>query len=343
MWKKRHAEARVKREYRTADEVVRAAADRPGGTAGVQPILDMRGPQVRLVTNLEHLNAAQPAEGAGGESKPMPELQHNLQLLVDMCEADIQKLDAKLRHEQDTATLVARERERLVQVEQRQQQELERLEKVMELVRSCQPAAGGAGGRGGAAAVAAPGLEKLEEVYRQLAASYREEYVMYNLAPTAAVQVLPAMQRLLQGWSPLAEPSRGVAELRRWRPLLEPPSGPGGSRGPAGEDPYLTLVVELVLPPLRSACTAWQPREPEPLLQFLEAWEAALPPAALDNVLQMLVMPRLRSAVQEWEPRQETVPIHRWLHPWLTYLGSQLEELYPSIRHKLTVALQVSM
>ncbi len=36
----------------------------------------------------------------GGDLTPMPELQHNMRLLVDVAEADIRRLDARLRHEQ---------------------------------------------------------------------------------------------------------------------------------------------------------------------------------------------------------------------------------------------------
>ena len=47
LWKKKHARARVRREYRTADEVLAEAAERPQ-EAPKQTIIDMRGPQACL-------------------------------------------------------------------------------------------------------------------------------------------------------------------------------------------------------------------------------------------------------------------------------------------------------
>ena len=56
LWRKRHAAARVRREFRTADEVLAEAAEQPAA-APRQAILDMRGPQVppALHLHLEHI------------------------------------------------------------------------------------------------------------------------------------------------------------------------------------------------------------------------------------------------------------------------------------------------
>ena len=92
LWKKTKAAERIKREYRTADEVLAEATEK----VAAAPILDMRGPQARLITDMEDLNAAK--EEAEADATPMPELQHNLRVMVDLAASEIQRLDGKLRH-----------------------------------------------------------------------------------------------------------------------------------------------------------------------------------------------------------------------------------------------------
>lgn len=121
---------------------------------------------------------------------------------------------------------------------------------------------------------------------------------------------------ILRGWAPVDSPLT--------HPIVHFPSRSASEV----TDAYLQLVFEVLLPPLRSAIvTSWEPRDPEPLLTLIEAWEGALPAVAMGQLLEALVMPKIRTAVGSWEPRQETVPIHAWIHPWLPYLGSQLEDV----------------
>lgn len=62
---------------------------------------------------------------------------------------------------------------------------------------------------------------------------------------------------------------------------------------------------------------------------------------AFESAVDQLLVPRLRQEVEAWQPRQDPVPIHQWLHPWLPIVGeNKLDVLYPTIRHKLAVALE---
>lgn len=154
------------------------------------------------------------------------------------------------------------------------------------------------------------------------------------------------MQSLMSGWTPLSDPHRGLSEFTTWRPLLtnasaanplfqqqqQQPSHPSASPSPLSspidQDPFRLLLEEVLLPPLRTSITMlWEPREPEPLLSFLDAWTPLLPAPTLQMLLHMLVLPKIRSAVGAWNPTQETIPIHAWIHPWLPTLSSQLQEV----------------
>jgi hypothetical protein len=63
LWRKRAAPARQKRTYKTAEEVLAESQGRGLAGAGSQPILDLRGPTARVITDMEQL-------GKGGGGRP---------------------------------------------------------------------------------------------------------------------------------------------------------------------------------------------------------------------------------------------------------------------------------
>lgn len=69
----------------------------------------------------------------------------------------------------------------------------------------------------------------------------------------------------------------------------------GGGGCGAESDPYHVVVSLALLPRLQSAVsTGWAPREPEPLLAFLDAWHPLLPPDLYRHVTETLVFPKVR-------------------------------------------------
>eukprot|EP00879_Flechtneria_rotunda_P013933 GHRR01014552.1.p1 GENE.GHRR01014552.1~~GHRR01014552.1.p1 ORF type:complete len:610 (+),score=294.25 GHRR01014552.1:315-2144(+) len=251
LWKKKAGPARQKRTYKTVDDVLQDAGAGVGAAKplAAQPILDLRGPQARLVTDLEKLNETA-GDGAGATADPvppMPELAHNMGLLVSLTEAKLRRLDAALQHQQDTAALLAQETKRLQQEASAASAAALRLNSLasqLQAVQQIQPATAG----GTAAA-----LQQLHSGFAAMAAAFPEEYMLYSLSAAALSQVLPLLGELLHGWQPLLQPNYGVQEFATWQPLLESEASRQSVIGAwdEGNDPYAELVLQLVMPPIR--------------------------------------------------------------------------------------------
>eukprot|EP00271_Cylindrocystis_brebissonii_P018176 TRINITY_DN5039_c0_g2_i1.p1 TRINITY_DN5039_c0_g2~~TRINITY_DN5039_c0_g2_i1.p1 ORF type:complete len:915 (+),score=193.00 TRINITY_DN5039_c0_g2_i1:331-3075(+) len=328
-WKKKKGgdNRTSKKEYKTAAQLLEEK--RGDGREATQTIIDMRGAQVRVLTSMEGINeeAAAPTDDT-----PMPELQHNLRLLVDMVEADIQVTDRKLTHERDTLLLLKTECERARGVAKKRHEELHGLEALVQALDNIQANVDKHGAT----------LDMVCEAFKQLRSRFKQEIILYNIPAIALMYAVPIMTNELARWNPLASPTVGFEAMSTWKSILATEDGPtdysifSDLELAVSQDPFTQLVREVMLPAIRTTITNfWEPRNPEALLNFLELWEGVLPPAVVQHVLEHLVMPKLTSAVDSWDPLQEPIPIHAWVHPWLPLLGARLEPLYQPIRYKL--------
>ncbi|OEL29739.1 Septin and tuftelin-interacting protein 1-like protein 1 [Dichanthelium oligosanthes] len=297
-WSKKASGRKAPVLTKNALVAMRAEEEQAGQYTVVQKVIDKRGPQERVLTDLRGLNDQQEMEA---NDVPMPELQYNARLLVDDAKADVLRLNGQLRREQEKTASLAREKEKLSKQEVLQKRQLQ----VMETI---------AGALAQVRADDAAGVLTLEGLFltfQDLKARFEVEFKMCGMAWITCQFAHPLLVRFFQGWQPLQDPSVGLEVMSSWKDLLEGDQPYDFSHGAASMAPYAQLVSEVILPPVRiSGTNSWDARVPEPMLDFLKTWDQVLPPVVLRFILEHVVIPKLSAGVDSWDPRREKMPIH---------------------------------
>lgn len=329
--------------YKSAQEVIDSGGkkQKPSQMSKVK-VIDMTGKEKRVLTGYhaishrheqpdeeEEIITPQVKEKRAFE---MPELTHNLNILVDMAEEDIIQNDRKLRHGKDHIVNMKHEKERLDQVCEQEDKLIMKLRKVLDIVESCEKRT-------------LPGcdnpltLDETAGIFKMLQDDFYEEYRMYDLAALAVALVFPLMKQYFNDWDPLGNPRHGREVVKQWQYLLEEQNQLFTAPDPSNMDVYQRLLWDIWLPVVRRTILNWNVRNCDALIEMLEIWMPVLPPWIMENILNQLVFPRLLQEVETWNPLTDTMPIHAWLHPWLPLMGDKLEPLYAPIRHKIASAL----
>uniref|UniRef100_A0A182Q9K9 G-patch domain-containing protein n=1 Tax=Anopheles farauti TaxID=69004 RepID=A0A182Q9K9_9DIPT len=355
-WRKEGKQGKSRYFYKTVEDVIEkgkksttastyAPFDKSSSKLSQVTVIDMTGPEKRVLSGYHALGQAKVVDeelyepGLVG-SKPsaketihfaLPELMHNLNLMVEYCEQDIIAVDKQKCETKDREEQLLHEKQKLIRISELEKDYLHTLDGALELVRALVEPDGGN-----------IELEECERIFVRLYADYPSECKEFGLSDLAVGVVAPLIATRLKEWKPFEEPTRHLDIFKRWRSILTSASQQADSNSSNSLlDPYSAVVWTGVVPSIRTASSEWNPRIHQPMIALLDAWAPLLPSWILDNVLEQIVLAKLSTAVIEWDPLTDTVPIHCWIHPWTELLGSKMEgNVYPAIREKLARALK---
>ncbi|ROT76335.1 Tuftelin-interacting protein 11, partial [Penaeus vannamei] len=303
-------------------------------------VIDMTGPETRVLSSYHAIAGQKSIVDEYEEDKKkryehfdLPELLHNLQILLEKCEDDIVRNARTQERENDRIVHLNHERERYETLLEREKKELESLDQALTLVERLET-------RHKEQTLS---LSEAASIFTELKRDYPKIYNTYEIPYLAPTYITPLLKELLRTWNPLAQPAAHKDIFATWQKLVD--LGGGQQQQQPGTDmpmdPYHHLVWETWAAAVRSTVMGpWEPRDCGPLLAVLEVWNVPLVPVWIQgHLLQHVILPRITRAVHNWNPRQDTVPIHTWLHPWLPLLVDHLQSVYPVIRQKLSAAL----
>ncbi|XP_015938765.2 septin and tuftelin-interacting protein 1 homolog 1-like [Arachis duranensis] len=302
LWSKQSRLKKKKEEevYVTAEELL--ASKQEQNLEVVQKVYDMRGPQVRVYTNLSDLNAE---EKAKEEDVPMPELQHNVGLIVGLAEADIQEIDRDLRRERETALSLKKEKEKLESEAAFQKRQLDNMEEIMSVLDEV----------GEESTSGTLTLDFLARCFTDLHERYADSYKLCNLSCIACSYAPPLFIREFQGWDPLRNPSHGLELVSTWKTVFDAVN-------------WEQLMLRFIVPKLQLVL---QEFEVNPASQKLDQffwvikWASVIPIHIMVDMMEKFFFTKWLQVLHHWlcsNPNFEEVM--KWYNGWKELIPEEL-------------------
>ncbi|CAI2181653.1 3869_t:CDS:10 [Funneliformis geosporum] len=345
-WKKSAKTKKPKIAYKTADEIINEI----GLSSSIQPIkiIDMTGPQVRELSSTSQISSL----AIPDTSTRLPELRHNLRLIVDISKADLEHFTRERRIQTERTKVL--KKDKIIATEQvdDEKRKISRLGEIISIIKECSMRLTLSLSNGSLS------LKDFYAPFDKIQSEYVNEFTTYNLDAAIIAIITPVIKQNMIDWNPLKSPDFCVLDFLKWKDLFR--TSPPITNAPLLDDdrfnynsssqrpseitmtPYESMMYNVWLPKIRSEINNnWNARDCDAPITLLECWKPPLLPMFIyDNIIDQLIMPKLTREVDAWNPNTDTQMIHQWLHPWLPILGERMEPLYLTIRQKFRSSLQ---
>eukprot|EP01138_Halocafeteria_seosinensis_P006609 gb/GECG01006757.1/.p1 GENE.gb/GECG01006757.1/~~gb/GECG01006757.1/.p1 ORF type:complete len:948 (+),score=210.74 gb/GECG01006757.1/:1-2844(+) len=330
-WKKTAPTEKKKqprKSYKTAAEVLQTSeADQSGAS---QVIVDMRGPQKKILTDMSKVSEQEPFTEEDTEvNKVGEELRHNLSLLADTTQVQLQQLQREISRNEHKHTSLEHD---ITVMERRITNREEEKESVDVIVRELENFSLEDGSL-------LENLQRAHQMFQDLLVSRSEEIDLHNLMELAPALVEHCFEQSPHNFSGDVDDEqelRLICEtVQQWIETVSTKSnGSQEQRKHVGN--IQGVVSKFVLPWLRKVLQKWSPTDSNDIIQLLRNLQPVVDESSFNEILQQLIFPRLRLAVEEWNPRTDMTPIDSWIIPWRQFLPKELETLFPLIRQKFS-------
>jgi tuftelin-interacting protein 11 len=180
-WKKSAKAKKSRIAYKTADEIINEIGSGPS----VQPIkiIDMTGPQAREISSTSQISL----QAIPDTSTRLPELRHNLRLIVDISKADLEHFTRERRVQTERIKTLRKEIVRVTAQVDDETTKIKRLGEIMSIIKDCS--------RRLTVSLSSdsPSLEFFSDAFEKLQNEYSNEFTLYNLDATVIAIITPVV------------------------------------------------------------------------------------------------------------------------------------------------------
>jgi tuftelin-interacting protein 11 len=331
-WKKQK-KVKVRVEHKTYEQLVAEAAD---GAPGVGLVLDARGGDLKEVHSMSNLSLS--SWTPTSDATQLPELRHNLRLIVDIAKGDVEALAREGKSVNERRKWAVREEQLARQKIDETEKRINRLTKVQELVKTISTLAVEQ------SAQEHPSLLPLANSFNDLLDNYSAEYASEQLDEVIVGAIAQVMRRPFSDWEPF-DPSSDIllSSLKTWKRVynLSTPEVDHNSAANRPMTAWESVIWNLWLPKVRSTINNdWDAHHPRAAIHLIESWEPILPAFIRDNILDQLILPKVRKAVDEWDTKRQTVSLYKIVWPWFSVLGERMDEILEASKRRIRSILR---
>lgn len=254
-WRKNDKGEKTKSSYsyRSVEEVIEEGKLKPKKNVPVInseiakcKLIDMTTPEQKTFSSYHALGKwhQAPSENSVQTDKKskvnfaLPELQHNLDMLVDMCEQNIIQNDKRTKYLGDRIISLEVEKETLAKVVDKHAQLIGTLENVLAMINKLLDRSNDMS------------LKEIADSFKVIQERNYEEYKSYHLGDLATSFIIPKFKEHLANWNPLTQPKLPLALFKEWKDILEYGKIDLLSRSMS---PYDQLVWNVWMPFVRNA------------------------------------------------------------------------------------------